>query len=309
MEKIYTALGLMSGTSLDGVDISIIKSDGNKEYSSIFDNYFEYDQDLVKFKQLKKTDRVVPCESASMVAEKSQVVFTCLPRIENVEYVLLGQNNHRGICDILKPDSLCVDLGSSDPLQTKILANKLKEKNIRFLDAPISGGVNGAINGSLTVMVGGEVSDFAFIKPILKLFGKEILYVGSFGSGQAAKCLNNLCSATGLLIAAECVNVAKSFGIEENLFVDVLNRSTGKNNRTENKIKQFILSENFDSGFTISLLKKDLASALKLAVDQKVAVPLGAKSKDFWNEAAKSLSSDSDHTEIAKWLRSLDNLF
>ena len=269
---------------------------------------FVYDQDLLKFKQLKKTDRITCCDSASMVAKRSDVVFTCLPRIENVEYVLLGKNNDNGICDVLQPESLCVDLSSSDPLQTKILANKLKEKNIRFLDAPISGGVNGAINGSLTVMVGGDISDFDFVKPILELFGKKIVHVGGPGSGQVAKCLNNLCSATGLLIAAECVNVAKSFGIEENLFVDVLNVSTGRNNSTEKKIKQFILSENFDSGFAISLMKKDLASAVKLAVEQNVAVPLGAKSKDFWNDAAHFLPSESDHTEIAKWLRSLGNL-
>ena len=271
-------------------------------------NLFVYDKDLLKFKQLKNTDRVICCDSASMVAKKSHVVFTCLPRFENVEHVLFGQNSDGGICDILKPGSLCVDLSSSDPIQTMILANKLKKKNIRFLDAPISGGVNGAVNGSLTVMVGGDISDFKFIKPILKLFGKKIVHVGGPGSGQVAKCLNNLCSATGLLIAAECVNVAKSFGIDANLFVDVLNASTGRNNSTENKIKQYILSENFDSGFTISLMKKDLASAVKLAVEQNVAVPLGATSKDFWNEAATCLSSDSDHTEISKWLRSLDNL-
>ena len=271
-------------------------------------NLFVYDENLVKFKRLKKTESLICCDNASSVAKKSDVVFTCLPSIENVEYVLLGQKNYKGICNVLKSGSLCVDLSSSDPLKTKILAKKLKKKNIRFLDAPISGGVTGAIDGSLTVMVGGEETDFNFVKPILKLFGKKILHVGDFGSGQAAKCLNNLCSATGLLIAAECVNVAKSFGIEENLFVDILNVSTGRNNSTENKIKQFILSKNFDSGFNISLMKKDLASAVKLAVEQNVTVPLGAKSKDFWNDAANFLPSESDHTEIAKWLRSLDNL-
>ena len=271
-------------------------------------NLFVYDENLVKFKRLKKTERLICCDNASSVAKKSDIVFTCLPSIENVEYVLLGQKNYKGICNVLKSGSLCVDLSSSDPLKTKILAKKLKKKNIRFLDAPISGGVTGAIDGSLTVMVGGEETDFNFVKPILKLFGKKILHVGGFGSGQAAKCLNNLCSATGLLIAAECVNVAKSFGIEENLFIDLLNVSTGKNNSTENKIKQFILSKNFDSGFAISLMKKDLDSAIKLATDQKVSTPLGAKSLDFWNAATNFLPSESDHTEIAKWLRGLDNL-
>ena len=271
-------------------------------------NLFVYDENLVKFKRLKKTESLICCDNASSVAKKSDVVFTCLPSIENVEYVLLGQKNYKGICNVLKSGSLCVDLSSSDPLKTKILAKKLKKKNIRFLDAPISGGVTGAIDGSLTVMVGGEETDFNFVKPILKLFGKKILHVGDSGSGQAAKCLNNLCSATGLLIAAECVNVAKSLGIEENLFIDLLNVSTGKNNSTENKIKQFILSKNFDSGFAISLMKKDLASAIKLATDQKVSTPLGAKSLDFWNAATNFLPSESDHTEIAKWLRGLDNL-
>ena len=267
-------------------------------------NLFVYDQDISKLEQFKKNKRLVCCDNTGAVAENSDVVFTCLPSIENVEQVLLAQNNKKGICDILQPGSLCVDLSSSDPLKTKTLAKKLKKKKIRFLDAPISGGVKGAVNGSLTVMVGGDVVDFDFIKPILESFGNQILHVGGFGSGQAAKCLNNLCSATGLLIAAECVNVAKSFGIEANLFVEVLNASTGRNNSTENKMKQFILSENFDSGFTTSLMKKDLTSAVRLAADQKVAVPLGAKSKECWSDATKFLPSESDHTEIGKWLAS-----
>ena len=79
-------------------------------------NLFVYDQDLIKCKQLKKTDGVICCDSASMVAKKSHIVFTCLPQFENVEDVLLRQKNNKGICDILKPDSLCVDLSSSDPL-------------------------------------------------------------------------------------------------------------------------------------------------------------------------------------------------
>ena len=96
-------------------------------------NLFVYDENLVKFKRLKKTESLICCDNASSVAKKSDVVFTCLPSIENVEYVLLGQKNYKGICNVLKSGSLCVDLSSSDPLKTKILVMQRRSLIFRLV--------------------------------------------------------------------------------------------------------------------------------------------------------------------------------
>ena len=267
---------------------------------------FVYDRNPSKLNLFSKKNKAVTCfDDAVSVALNSELVFTCLPGIESVQHTLIGKRGNTGICKELKPGTICVDLSSSDPSLTKKLSKKLAKRNIKFLDAPVSGGVKGATKGSLTVMVGGDVLDFNRVKPIFALFGNQILHVGSVGSGQAAKCLNNLCSAAGLLIVSECVNVAQSFGIEPSLFVDILNASTGKNNSTENKIKQFILSKKFDSGFSLELMEKDLTSAVSLAADQNIVIPLGVKCKDCWSDAAQFLSDQSDHTKIIEWVNSL----
>ena len=270
--------------------------------SNYENNICVYDIDAKKTNSLKNKKTVLVCDTIHDVARNSDILFTCLPSVEVVKSVLIGNDGEPGACHYLKLNSLCVDLSSSNPLVTKTLSEDLKLKSIRFLDAPLSGGVRGAANGTLTVMVGGDTFDFEFVKPLLQLFGAKIVHVGKSGSGQAAKCLNNLCSATGLLIASECLNVAESFGIDPALFIDILNSSTGRNNSTENKMKQFILSKTFESGFDIALMQKDLISALDLASDKKVAMPLGAKCKEFWTEATDFLPGGSDHTEVIKWL-------
>ncbi len=256
---------------------------------------FVYDADKKKLNNIKYKDIDI-CRDTSDVANNCEILFTCLPSIDIVEPILIQISNNKNV------PKMCIDLSSSDPSETIKLSQKLNKKNIRFIDAPISGGVKGAINASLTIMVGGSKTDFEFAKPLLELFGKKISHAGGVGAGQASKCLNNLCSATGLLIAIECINVAKAFGIDQNVFIDILNSSTGKNNSTENKLKQFVISEKFNSGFNLSLMKKDIISAWKLANNKNVPLPLGTKSKEFWSEAGNVLPIESDHTEIIKWL-------
>ena len=261
---------------------------------------FVYDNDKKKLNNIKDNDISI-CTNVNDVANNSEVLFTCLPSIDIVEVVLIEISENKRV------PQMCIDLSSSDPSKTIKLAKTLNKKNIRFIDAPISGGVKGAINASLTIMVGGSKTDFEFAKSLLELFGKKLSHIGGVGTGQAAKCLNNLCSATGLLIAIECVNVAKAFGIDQNNFIDILNTSTGKNNSTENKLKQFVISKKFNSGFNLSLMKKDIISAWKLAINKNVPLPLGTKSKEFWSQADDVLPPKSDHTEIIKWLEQIKN--
>ena len=117
----------------------------------------------------------------------------------------------------------------------------LNQKGINLIDAPVSGGVKKAISGDLAILAGGTEPNVARAMPILSLIGGKIIHTGALGSGQACKCLNNLCSATGLLVVAETLSLAEKFGIMPNTFIDVLNNSSGKNNSSENKFHAIYL--------------------------------------------------------------------
>jgi 3-hydroxyisobutyrate dehydrogenase len=207
--------------------------------------------------------------------------------------------------DKLKPDALAIDMGSSDPNLTIELGGALNKKGINLIDAPVSGGVKKAISGDLAILAGGTEPNVARAMPILSLIGGKIIHTGALGSGQACKCLNNLCSATGLLVVAETLSLAEKFGIMPNTFIDVLNNSSGKNNSSENKFLQFILSEKFNSGFRMDLMNKDILTALKLANTFDVDFSLSQASIEKWKKAESELELGCDHTKIAAWQKKL----
>jgi len=129
---------------------------------------------------------------------------------------------------------------------------------------------------------------------------QKIIYVGESGSGHAAKALNNYVSAASMTATIEALKVAEKFGIDAKLMTDVLNSSSGKTNASENKIKQFILSGTYNSGFALLLMNKDLQIAKNLAENLAVNIPLATEVFNFWDRAAKESRPDVDHTEIAK---------
>src|SRR5690606_3310055 len=145
------------------------------------------------------------------------------------------------------------------------LGAELAKRGIDMIDAPVSGGVRRAITGELAVMIGGEPAVIERCRPVLDALGKQLFAVGKLGAGDAMKCLNNYVSAAGLLAAAEGLVAAQRFGLEPKKALEVLNASTGKNNSTEHKFAQFILSRTFGSGFSLGLMAKDLRTALELA--------------------------------------------
>ena len=151
-------------------------------------------------------------------------------------------------------------------------------------------------------MVGGEPAIVEACRPLLRLFGQQIFLTGPLGSGHAMKALNNLVSAAGLLAAAEAVLIGRNFGIDATLMIDVLNASTGRNNATENKFKQFILSGDFSSGFALSLMVKDLTTAVDLGRETATNAPFSAACRDVWVQAQAALAPDADHTAVFRWL-------
>jgi len=233
------------------------------------------------------------------LAKTCPAVITMLPDAETVREVVLGGG---GLADGLAAGSLVIDMSSSDPTATRELGLRLEERGLFLIDAPVSGGVKRAEDASLSTMVGGDESLVERAMPLLRRMAREVFRTGPLGSGHAMKALNNMVSAAGLWISAEAVRVGAAFGLEPATIVDILNASTGRNNSTENKLKQQILSRRFASGFSLGLMAKDLHAAAHLADATQTASPLLHHCAELWRMAADELGGGEDHTAIVKFL-------
>lgn len=229
------------------------------------------------------------------------VLITMLPNSAIVESVLLG-NGADGWASALAKDAVVIDMSSSEPERSRKLGAVLEERGLAYLDAPVSGGVKKAKEGTLAILVGGREEVLARCKSVLEAMGKSILHIGGAGAGHAAKALNNYVSAAGLAATVEALHVAQRFGIEPAVMTDVLNASTGRSNTSENKVKQFMLSGTFASGFALQLMNKDLKIARALAHSVGYPMTLGMTCTAMWDEAAQRSTPATDHTEMYRLL-------
>ena len=207
----------------------------------------------------------------------------------------------------LQAGTVIIDMSSSEPMGTRDLGAKMIAAGFEFIDAPVSGGVRRAVDGSLSIMAGGDTATLDRAGPVLSAMGRTIFRTGPLGSGHAMKALNNYVSGAGLIAACEAINAGAAFGIDPGLMVDVLNASTGRNNSTEVKMKQFILSQSWGSGFSIGLMAKDIRTAGDLAEKLGVAAPLAEHCADLWDEAVARIGGACDHTEVQRFLEMYGN--
>lgn len=242
--------------------------------------------------------------SVTMMGAASPFVITMLPNIGVVREIMLGGS---GLASFMSAGAMLIDMSSSSPSGTIALGTELGQRGIDMVDAPVSGGVLRAASGELAIMAGGETAHVDRCEPILKAMGKTIFRTGKLGTGQAMKALNNLCSAAGLLIAAEAVRVGQRFGLNPELMVDVLNVSTGQNNSTLRKFKPFVLPKKYEAGFGLDLMVKDISAALELASAEGLNTPLTKCCVEYWKEAQKALGPGADHTAIDHWLEIINS--
>ena len=247
--------------------------------------------------------------SAAAACSGVAAVITMLPNGRIVREVLCGSGGDgpaaKGAMAGADPGTCVIDMSSSSPLDTQALQQALQPLGFAVADAPVSGGVKRAVDGSLAIMVGGDPATIGRITPLLAAMGASIFPTGPLGSGHAMKALNNYVSAAGLVAAAEAILVGRRFGLDPAVIVDVLNASTGRNNSTENKMKQQVLSGDFASGFALALMTKDLHTAADIARHAGVAAPLAEVCEDLWAQADAKLGSGADHTEIYRYLADL----
>jgi 3-hydroxyisobutyrate dehydrogenase len=224
----------------------------------------------------------------------ADVLLTMLPTSAHVISVV------DEILPSLSSGKILIDMSSGAPAATQKIAADLRGIGMPVVDAPVSGGVSRAVTGELAIMTGGEAAALDRVDPLLRAMGTTIHRIGPVGAGQAMKALNNLVSAGGFLMAVEALVIGQQFGLDPAVMTDALNASTGMNNSTQKKLKQFVLSRKFDSGFSLDLMVKDLSIALEVGRNGSAPTPFSALCREMWASAAGLLGKGQDHTAIAK---------
>jgi 3-hydroxyisobutyrate dehydrogenase len=237
--------------------------------------------------------------NAAEAARDADALITMLPTSREVAATLESAR------DALPRGAIVIEMSSGEPSATRAMAAELAARGIAMVDAPVSGGVARAETGELAIMTGGDPAALERAAPVLAAMGQNIVRCGDVGAGQAMKALNNLVSAAGFLIGVEALLIGSRFGLDPATMVDVLNASTGMNNSTQRKFRQFVLSRGFDSGFGLDLMVKDLSIALQVARETATPAPLAAQTRELWAAAAALLGAGQDHTAAARFSEAL----
>ncbi len=237
-------------------------------------------------------------EGAEAFAETDRLI-TMLPDGRIVADVLVGAGD---VLRHLPQGSLVIDMSSGDPSAYETITPEVERLGHAMIDAPVSGGTGGAEAGTLTIMTGGDDAAIDRAMPLFEVMGGKIFRTGGLGSGQAMKALNNLASATALMVTIEVLITAQRFGLDPAMVNSILNVSTGRNNSTDKKIAPHVLSRTFDSGFGLSLMAKDLRTAHAIAERTKTPVPLSDLAVQMAQQASEALGPDADHTAVALWI-------
>jgi 3-hydroxyisobutyrate dehydrogenase len=239
--------------------------------------------------------------SLAEAARGAEVLITMLPDGGAVRQVVMAA------LPVLAAGAIVLDMSSSDPVGTRALGEALAATGVGLVDAPVSGGVKKAVDGSLAIMAGGEAALVERVRPLLEKMGARIFLTGPLGSGHAMKALNNYVSAAGLLATVEALAIGARFGLDPAAMTDVLNASTGRNNTTEVKVKPFMLSGTYASGFSVGLMAKDLATAAGLAEALGARAPFARACAQLWAEAASGLGPGADHTAMHRFVLERQN--
>lgn len=263
-----------------------------------------YDADPGRAQAFAATHEVGVAKDLVELGSDSDIVITMLPDGKIVRKVVCGANDDFNNCIAagLKPGATVIDMSSSSPIGTRELGALLDQNGIKLIDAPVSGGVKRAVSAELAIMVGGDPAIFEQYRPLFGKMGGQIFHVGLLGAGHAIKALNNYVSAAGLVAACEAVIAGQRFGLDPEVIVDILNASTGMNNTTKIKMKQFMLSGAFNAGFTTGLMAKDVRTALEIAQAMGAPTLLAQPCASIWDDAAKTLGPAADHTAMFKFL-------
>jgi 3-hydroxyisobutyrate dehydrogenase-like beta-hydroxyacid dehydrogenase len=229
------------------------------------------------------------------LARDCSIVVVMVSNSPEVEEVLLGKE---GAILGLRPNSVVIDMGTSYPSSTLKICKILQDKGVEMLDAPVSGGVKGAVEATLTIMVGGKKAAFERCRPILGAMGKNVLHLGETGSGHITKAINNYLAAAAFTALAEALVMAKKAGLSPAKVLEVIQVSSGRSYATERAFPEFVLSRRFDAGFLLGLMKKDLGIFASLGEDYQTPMFLGKLVHQLWEVAVKEMGASVDYSRF-----------
>jgi 3-hydroxyisobutyrate dehydrogenase len=236
------------------------------------------------------------------VAERCNPIITMLPKSKDVEEVVLGLG---GIIEGVIEGSVLVDMTTAYPLSTRMIAARLEVKGARMLDAPVSGGVVGAENGTLSIMVGGDLDLIEQCMSLLLVMGKKIVHMGEIGAGHTMKSVNNFLSGCSMTATSEALAIATKAGLSPKKVIEVLQVSSGRSWATDHKFPNFVLTRSFDDGFRLELLEKDLNIFTRLAKELEAPIFIAETVKKVIGLAMRQGYGQRDHTSIAEYIEGL----
>jgi 3-hydroxyisobutyrate dehydrogenase len=244
--------------------------------------------------------------SAAEVAKRSELIVTMLPSSSHVESVYLGKG---GILEGVVSGKLCVDMSTIDPAVSRRVGEALRAKGIRFIDAPVSGGVPKAIDGTLAIMIGGDARDLEEARPALAAMGANIIHVGPIGAGEVAKICNNLIAGVAAVAVSEAFRIAEAFGVDHKILTDVISKSSGNTwvmeaaHPVPGMVPRAASSRDYEGGFMTDLMAKDLGLAVNAARELRIPVIVSPAAQQALRLASSHGLGRKDFTAIYQFLK------
>ena len=244
--------------------------------------------------------------SSAEAARDSELVITMLPSSSDVEAAYLGP---KGVLEGAPAGRLCVDMSTIDPGMSRRVAERAKAKSVRFLDAPVSGAVPRAIEGTLTIMVGGEAKDLEEARPALSAMGSNVIHVGPVGSGEVAKLCNNLIAGVATVAVSEAFRLAEGFGVDPKVLTQVILKSSGytwameHNHPVPGIVEKAASNRDYAPGFMTDLMAKDLGLAVNAARELRQPVFVAPAALELYRLASSHGLGRKDFSSVYTFLK------
>ena len=254
-----------------------------------------------KSEKWKKNFSGTSYNSIKEISSNSEILILCVGNDKDVKEIICGQD---GAIDFLKPGSIIIDHTTTSSELAIELSSLLKPKKISFIDAPISGGQSGAESGKLSIMIGGERQSYEKVKNVLNTYSKFYKYMGPSGSGQLTKMVNQICIAGLIQALSEGMNFADKVGLNIRSVIEVISKGAAQSWQMENRWET-MLKDNYDHGFAVDLMKKDLDIIIKKASKENINIEVTKIIDNYYKEIQGAGGGKWDTSSLYKRLKDI----
>jgi len=240
--------------------------------------------------------------SAIDCVKGAQFIISMLPAGKHVDGLYLSLNT--GLINHIDKGSVVIDSSTIDAATSRKVAASLAEHNINFVDAPVSGGVGGAVAGTLSFMVGGSTNEFKLAEPVLNAMGKNIFHAGGHGAGQIAKACNNMLLSVLMIGTSEALQLGLANGLDPKVLSNIMSKSSGSNwtldvyNPCPDVMENVPASNDYQGGFMVDLMAKDLGLAMETSLSSQSSTPMGALARSLYTMHAAAGNGTKDFSSI-----------